>query len=178
MTPSMDALPANRTWQPPCSHGTYQHEAITSRSRQLLMIGTWSPETCWATIRREIKNTKSDIQLVFFLSTLNYDARSTTRHIHKFAISHNTSAREGQIRRLFHSPNKARSAVSPPSLPTPVLQYSDVPPQSTQPDDKQDLSLGNVEVNLLVSNVWTHFIFESCTISISLYCQTPHCISQ
>ena len=31
--PSMDALPANRTWQPPCSHGTYQHEAITSRSR-------------------------------------------------------------------------------------------------------------------------------------------------
>ena len=56
----MDALPANRTWQPSCSHGTYQHEAITSRSRQLLMMGTWLPETCWATIRREIKNTKSD----------------------------------------------------------------------------------------------------------------------
>ena len=31
----------DRTWQPPCSHGTYQHEAITSRSRQLLMMGTW-----------------------------------------------------------------------------------------------------------------------------------------
>ena len=59
--PSMDALPTNRTWQPPWSHGTYQHEAITSRSRQLLMMGTWLPETCWATIRREIKNTKSDI---------------------------------------------------------------------------------------------------------------------
>ena len=43
---SMDALPANRTWQPPCSHGTYQHEAITSHSRQLLMMGTWLPETC------------------------------------------------------------------------------------------------------------------------------------
>ena len=56
--PSMDALPANRTWQPPCSHGTYQHETITSRSRQLLMMGTWLPETCWATIRREIKNTR------------------------------------------------------------------------------------------------------------------------
>ena len=55
---SMDALPANRTWQPPCSHGTYQHEAITSRSRQLLMMGTRLPETCWATIRREITNTK------------------------------------------------------------------------------------------------------------------------
>ena len=57
----MDALPTNRTSQPSCSHGTYQQKAITSRSRQLLMMGTWLPETCWATIRREIKNTKSDI---------------------------------------------------------------------------------------------------------------------
>jgi len=48
----------NRSSQPPYSHGTYQHEAITSRSRQLLMMGTWLRETCWATIRREIKNTK------------------------------------------------------------------------------------------------------------------------
>jgi len=48
-------------WQPSRSHGTYQHEAIISRSRQLLKMGTWLPETCWATIRREIKNTKSDI---------------------------------------------------------------------------------------------------------------------
>jgi hypothetical protein len=24
----MDALPANRSWQPRCSHGAYQHEAI------------------------------------------------------------------------------------------------------------------------------------------------------
>ena len=55
---SMDALPANRSWHPSCSHGTYQHEAITSRSRQLLMMGTWLPETCWANSRREIKNTK------------------------------------------------------------------------------------------------------------------------
>ena len=42
-------------------YSTYQHETITSRSRQLLMMGTWLPETCWATSRREIKNTKSDI---------------------------------------------------------------------------------------------------------------------
>ena len=55
-----DALPANQTWPLPCSHGTHQHEAITSRSH-LLMMGTRLPETCWATIRREIKNTKSDI---------------------------------------------------------------------------------------------------------------------
>ena len=77
----MDALPANRTWQPPCRHDTYQHEAIMSRSRQLLMMGTWFPETCWATSRREIKNTKVPSSC-FFLSTLNYDARSTTHQIY------------------------------------------------------------------------------------------------
>ena len=37
------------------------YKAITSRSRRLLMMGTWLPETCWATIRREIKNTKIDV---------------------------------------------------------------------------------------------------------------------
>ena len=42
-------------------YSTYQHEAITSRSHQLLMMGTWLPETYWATIRREIKNIKTDI---------------------------------------------------------------------------------------------------------------------
>ena len=68
------------SWQPSCSHGTYQHEAITSRSRQLLMMGTWLPETCWATNRRKIKNTKVTSSW-FFLSTLNYNARSTTHQI-------------------------------------------------------------------------------------------------
>ena len=56
--PSMDALPANRSWQPSRSHGTYQHETIASRSRQLLMMGICLPETCSATSRREIKNKK------------------------------------------------------------------------------------------------------------------------
>jgi len=32
-------------------------------------MGTWLPETCWATIIREIKNTKSDIYLVFLIHT-------------------------------------------------------------------------------------------------------------
>ena len=77
LTASMDALPANRSWQPPCSHGTYQHEAIISRSRQLLMMDTWLPETCWATIIREIKNTKSDIWLVFLIHT---ELRCTVNH--------------------------------------------------------------------------------------------------
>ena len=54
----MDALTTKRNWPPCCSHGTYQHKAITSRSRQFQMMDTWLPETCWATIRREIKNTK------------------------------------------------------------------------------------------------------------------------
>jgi len=75
--PSMDALPTNRTWQPSCSHGTYQHEAIISHSRQLLMMDTWLPETCWATIRRETKNTKSEILLVFLIHT---ELRSTVIH--------------------------------------------------------------------------------------------------
>jgi len=43
---SMDALPTNRSCPPSCSHGTYQHKAITSRSRQLLMMGTRLPEKC------------------------------------------------------------------------------------------------------------------------------------
>jgi len=83
--PSMDALPANRSWQPSCSHGTYQHETITSRSQQLLMMGTWLPKTCWATSRREIKNTNVTSSW-FFLSTLNYDAWSTTRQVYDFII--------------------------------------------------------------------------------------------
>jgi len=61
-------------------YSTYQHETITLRSRQLLMMDTWLPETCWATIRREIKNTKVTSSW-FFLSTLNYDSRSTTHQI-------------------------------------------------------------------------------------------------
>jgi hypothetical protein len=77
---SMNALPANLSWQPSCSHGTYQHEAITSRSRHLLMLGTWLSETCWATSSREIKNTIVTSSWTF-LSTLNYDARSTTHQI-------------------------------------------------------------------------------------------------
>ena len=59
---SMDGF-VSQPYQP------YQHKAITSRSRQLLMMGTWLPETCWATIRREIKNRKVTSSW-FFLSTL------------------------------------------------------------------------------------------------------------
>ena len=54
----------------------------TSRSRQLLMMGTWLHETCWATSRRETKNRKVTSSW-FFLSTLNYDTRSTTIQICK-----------------------------------------------------------------------------------------------
>jgi len=40
-------------------------------------MGTWLPETCWATIRREIKNTKSDIWLVFLIHA---ELRCTVNH--------------------------------------------------------------------------------------------------
>jgi len=56
----------------------HQHVAITLRSRQLLKMGTWLPETCWATCKGEIKDNTKKWHLDGFLSTLNYDARSTT----------------------------------------------------------------------------------------------------
>ena len=46
------------------------------------MMGTWLPETCWATIRRAIKIRKVT-SCWFFLFTLNYDARSTTHQMYK-----------------------------------------------------------------------------------------------
>jgi len=56
---SMDTLPANRFWQPSCSHGTKPTCGETLLSRQLLKMGTWLPETCWAICKGEIKdNTK------------------------------------------------------------------------------------------------------------------------
>jgi len=59
--------------------------AITLRSRQLLKMGTWLPETCWANYKGEIKdNTKW--HLVGFLPILNYDARSTTHQINKLQV--------------------------------------------------------------------------------------------
>ena len=46
----------------------YQHEAITLRSRHLLKMGTWLPETCWATCKGEIKDSTKG-HLVGCLST-------------------------------------------------------------------------------------------------------------
>ena len=63
------------------STAQYQHVAITPRSRQFLKMGTWLPETCWATCKREIKDNTKVTSSWFFLSTLNYDARSTTHQI-------------------------------------------------------------------------------------------------
>jgi hypothetical protein len=82
----MDELPANLSWQPSCSHGTYQQETITSRSRQRLMMGTWLPETCWATSRREIKNTKVTSSWFFLSIMYKFPRFRTTQnfpiHIH------------------------------------------------------------------------------------------------
>ena len=69
-------------WPSPFGRLCVRRTAITSRRRQLLMMGAWLPKSCWATIRREIKNTKVTSSW-FFLSTLNYDARSTTHQIYE-----------------------------------------------------------------------------------------------
>ena len=47
------------------------------------MMSTWLPETCWATIRRDIKNTKSDIQLVFLIHTELRCTDNRTSDLHK-----------------------------------------------------------------------------------------------
>jgi hypothetical protein len=56
------------------------------------MMGTWLPETCWATSRREINNTKVTSSW-FILPTLNYDARSTTHQISFSVITSTASIR-------------------------------------------------------------------------------------
>ena len=58
-------------------YSTYQHKAITSRSRQLLMMGMWLPETCWATSRREIKNSK--VTSSWFFSSTQPKLNSTLK---------------------------------------------------------------------------------------------------
>jgi hypothetical protein len=40
----------------PAATAQYQHVAITLGSCQLLKMGTWLPDTCWATCKREIKD--------------------------------------------------------------------------------------------------------------------------
>ena len=58
---SSDSLPA--------ATAQYQHVAITLHSHQLLKMGTWLSETCWATCKGEIKNNKK-WNLVGFFSIL------------------------------------------------------------------------------------------------------------
>ena len=47
----------------------YQHVAITLRSRQLLKMGTWLPETCWATCKGEIKDSTKVTSSWFLIHT-------------------------------------------------------------------------------------------------------------
>ena len=61
----------------PAATEQYQHVAITLRSRQLLKMGTWLPETCWATCKGEIKyNTK--VTSSWFL--IHTEIRCTANH--------------------------------------------------------------------------------------------------
>ena len=145
----MDALPTNRSWPPPCSHGTHQHKAITSRSRQLLMMGTWLPETCWATIRREIKNTKGDIQLVFLIHTeLRCTVNRTSDNIHLKGYTKvnfywiSLHIFECLKPLQYHSANSINTVLETSGVPRggwtppPIPRNSEDPPKScqTQPD--------------------------------------------
>jgi len=80
----MDTLTANRFWQPSCSHGTYQHVAITLRSRQLLKMGTWLPETCWANCKGEIKDNTKVTSSWFLIHT---ELRCTVNHTSDLILS-------------------------------------------------------------------------------------------
>ena len=53
----------------PAATAQYQHVAITLRSRQLLKMGTWLPETCRATCKGENKGLHK-VTSSWFLSTL------------------------------------------------------------------------------------------------------------
>ena len=55
----------------------YQRVAIILRSRQLLKMGTWLPEICWATCKREIKNNTKVTSSWFLIHT---ELRCTVNH--------------------------------------------------------------------------------------------------
>jgi len=63
-----DSLPADTE--------QYQHVAITLRSRQLLKMGTWLPETCWVS-KREIKENTKVTSSWFLIHT---ELRCTVNH--------------------------------------------------------------------------------------------------
>jgi hypothetical protein len=60
----LDGLPAATT--------QYQQVAITLRSRELLKMGTWLPETCWTTCKREIKDNTKVTSSWFPIHTIVY----------------------------------------------------------------------------------------------------------
>jgi len=61
----------------PAATAQYQHVAITLRSHQLLKMGTWLPETCWATCKGEIKNNTKVTSSWFLIHT---ELRCTINH--------------------------------------------------------------------------------------------------
>jgi len=61
----------------PAATAQYQHVAITLRSLQLLKMGTWLPETCWATCKREIKDNTKVTSSWFLIHT---EWRCTVNH--------------------------------------------------------------------------------------------------
>ena len=145
----MDALPANRTWLPSRIHGTYQHEAIISRSRQLLMMGTWLPETCWATIRREIKIEKMTSSW-FSLSALIYVYKC---HIYIILSLHLPLERTSVIKGVSIFSKKSESCIK-------ILCAKRVTRKKFHIEDSQ--VLGCTVRNLVVRVTWHPELVHTC----------------
>ena len=61
----------------PAATAQHQYVALTLRSRQLLKMGTWLSETCWATCKREIKDNTKVTSSCFLIHT---ELRCTVNH--------------------------------------------------------------------------------------------------
>jgi len=71
----------------------YQHVAITLHSRQLLKMGTWLPETCWATCKGEIKDHTKVTSSWFVIPYRMYWQFVSLSSIMFFSSSENTGFR-------------------------------------------------------------------------------------
>ena len=64
----------------PAATAQHQYMAITLRGHQLLKMGTWLPETCWATCKGEIKDNTKVTSSWFLIRT---ELQCTVNHTSK-----------------------------------------------------------------------------------------------
>jgi len=76
-TPHWTHYPLTGSDSLPAATAQYLHVAITLRTRQHLKMGTWLPETCWATYKGEIKDNPNVTSSWFLIHT---ELRCTVNH--------------------------------------------------------------------------------------------------